>query len=162
MKKSNLNAQCWLVKLIFWCWSSCIYSFSIMLVNIFSSSFLELVSFHPFRLLLSQHSGLRGLCAFLCGDGGPLLPLHGRGGAGRRVLVLAHLTQPLFFLLPLLPLVLSAWGLSQSGHFQELEEVSGGVHGDSDVYRLHPGEGAAQTGPQRYKDLIDVDRFNRL
>lgn len=102
----------------------------------------------PFRLQLSQRSGLRGLCAFLRGNSGPLLNLHGRGRAGRRVLLFTHLTQPLFFFLPLLILILSAWGLLQSSHIQELEEVPGSVPGDPDVYGLHPGEGAAQAGPQ--------------
>lgn len=30
------------------------------------------------RLQFPQHSGVRGLCAFLCGDGRSLFPLHGR------------------------------------------------------------------------------------
>lgn len=111
----------------------------------------------PPRLQLAQHSGVGGLCAFLRGDGGPLLPLHGRSRAWRRVRLLPDPAQSLFFLLLLaLPLlfILSARGLSQGRHLQELEEVPGGVHGDSDVHGLHPGEGAAQTGPQRCWRLI--------
>lgn len=112
----------------------------------------------PPRLQLAQRSGVGGLCAFLRGDGGPLFPLHGRSRAWRRVRLFPDNAQPLFFLLLLLALpllfILSARGLSQGCHVQELEEVPGGVHGDSDVHRLHPGEGAAQTGPQRCRRLI--------
>lgn len=111
----------------------------------------------PPRLQLARHGGVGGLCAFLRGDGGPLLPFHGRSRAWRRVRLLPDPAQPLFFLLLLaLPFIfiLSAWGLSQGRHIQELEEVPGGVHGDSDVHGLHPGEGAAQTGPQRCWRLI--------
>lgn len=112
----------------------------------------------PPRLQLPQHGGVRGLCAFLRGDGGPLLPLHGRSRAWRWVCLLPDLAQPLFFLLFLLALpllfILSAWGLSQGRDIQELEEVPGGFHGDSDVHGLHPREGAAQTGPQRCWRLI--------
>lgn len=128
---------------------------------IFSFPLISLVSSSgsPPRLQLPQHGGVGGLCAFLCGDGGPLLPLHGRSRAWWWVRLLPDLAQPLFFLLFLLlalPLlfILSAWGLSQGRHIQELEEVPGGVHGDSDVHGLHPGEGAAQTGTQRCWWLI--------
>lgn len=110
----------------------------------------------PSRLQLPQHGGVRGLCAFLCGDGRPLLPLHGRSGAWRWVRLLPDTPQPflLIFLSLPVPLILPAWGLSESCHVQELEEVPGSVHGNSDVHELHPGEGAMQTGPQRYWSLI--------
>lgn len=45
---------------------------------IFSILFL----FSPPRLQLAQHGGVGGLCAFLRGDGGSLLPLHGWSRAG--------------------------------------------------------------------------------
>lgn len=116
---------------------------------IFSISFL-FAPLPPPRLELPRHGGVGGLRAFLRGDGGSLLPLHGGSRAGGRVRLLPHLAQPLVFLLLILQLVLSARPLSQSGHFQELEEVLGGFHGNADVHRLHPGEGAAQARPQRY------------
>lgn len=118
----------------------------------FFSSCLVLYPLTP-RLQLAQHGGIGGLCTFLRGDGGSLLPLHGWTDSsfmGGWVCLLPHLARPVFLCL----LVLSARGFSQSGHFQEFEKVSGGVYGDPDVHRLHPGEGAAQTGSQRCWDLI--------
>lgn len=109
----------------------------------------------PSRLQLPQHGGVRGFCAFLRWDGWPLLALHGWSRSWRWVHLFPDPPKSLPFILLLflslpVPLVLPARNLSQSCHVQELEEVLGGVHGDSNVYRFHPGEGAAQTGPQRY------------
>ena len=67
-----------------------------------------------------------------------------RRRAGRRVvgrLPLLALAVP--------RLVLPARALPQGRDLQEPEAVPGGVHGDPDICRIRPGEGAAQAGPQR-------------
>lgn len=114
--------------------------------------YLYCVFSSPTRLQLPQHDHIRGLCALLCGDSWSLLPLPGRSRAGRRISHLPHLAQPLLLQPHLLSplLFLSTRGLPQSRHLQKLAEVLGGVHGDPDVHELHPGEGSAQAGPQRY------------
>ena len=96
------------------------------------------------RLLFPEHGGVRGVRPLLRGDGGPLLSLHVRCGAGRRVGRVLSLFPVAFR-----RLIVPARALPQGRDLQELEEVPGGVYGDPDICRIRPGEGATQAGPQR-------------
>lgn len=98
----------------------------------------------PSRLQLPQCCGVRGLCAFLRGDRGTLLSVFVRDGARGGVRLLPRLPLPV---LPHVP----AGALPKSRDLQKSAPLPGGVHGDPDVYRLHPGEGAAAPRTERFQ-----------
>lgn len=92
------------------------------------------------RFQLPQHCCLWGIRPLLCGAGGPLpaLCLHRAGGW--------------LFLLLLLTgaLLLPVGGFPQGHPVQDCTPLPGSLHGDTDVWLVHPGARASPAGPQRW------------